>query len=46
VKTEGKRRIVKARNRRKTNIKLDFIQLVVQVWTEVKWLKMECLGRH
>jgi hypothetical protein len=36
----------KARNGRKNNIKLDNRQLVLQLWTEVKWLKMECLGRH
>ena len=46
VKTEDKRRVAKYRDRRKNNIKLDFRQMVVQLWTEVKWLKMECLGRH
>ena len=46
MKTEDKRRVAKYRDRRKNNIKLDFRQMVVQLWTEVKWLKMECLGRH
>jgi len=46
VKTEGKRTVVKSRNRRKYYTKLYFGQLVVQLWTEGKWLKMEFLGRN